>query len=52
MRELLDFRDISEDLGTEWAVSNLIAQAPFEDRAVVADVFTRVFGTEFKPAKI
>jgi hypothetical protein len=52
MRELLDFRDISEDLGTEWAVSNLIAQAPFEDRAIVADVFTRVFGTEFKPAKI
>ena len=52
MRELLDFRDIAEDLGTEWAVSNLIAQAPFEDRAIVADVFTRVFGTEFKPAKI
>ena len=52
MRELLDFRDIAEDLGTEWAISNLIAQAPFEDRAIVADVFTRVFAMEVKPAKI
>ena len=52
MRELLDFRDIAEDLGTEWAVSNLIAQAPLEDRAIVADVFTRVFASEFKPARI
>jgi hypothetical protein len=52
MRELLDFRDIAEDLGTDWAISNLIAQAPFEDRAIVADVFTRVFAMEVKPAKI
>jgi len=52
MRELLDFRDIAEDLGTEWAISNIIAQAPFEDRAIVADVFTRVFAMESKPAKI
>ncbi len=52
MREMLDFRDIAEDLGTEWAISNLIAQAPFEDRAIVADVFTRVFAVESKPAKI
>lgn len=52
MRELLDFRDIANELGTDWAVSNLIAQAPVEDRAIVADVFTRVYGTEFKPAKI
>jgi hypothetical protein len=52
MRELLDFRDIAEDLGTEWAVANLIAQAPMEDRAIVADVFTRVFAAEFKPARI
>ena len=52
MRELLDFRDIAEDLGTEWAVANLIAQAPLEDRAIVADVFTRVFAAEFKPARI
>jgi nitric oxide reductase NorQ protein len=52
MRELLDYRDISAELGADWAVSNLIAQAPVEDRAIVADVFTRVYGTEFKPAKI
>lgn len=52
MRELLDFRDIANELGTDWAVSNLIAQAPVEDRAIVADVFTRVYGAEFKPAKI
>lgn len=52
MREMLDFRDIANDLGTEWAISNLIAQAPLEDRAVVAECFTRVFGAEAKPARI
>jgi len=30
----------------------LNAQAPVEDRADVAEVVTRVFGTEVKPAKI
>lgn len=52
MRELLKFKQISEDFGTTWAISNLLACAPFEDRPVVADVLTRVFGEEFKPAKI
>jgi SpoVK/Ycf46/Vps4 family AAA+-type ATPase len=52
MRELLAFREISKTFGTSWAVSNLVAVAPEMDRAVVADVFTRVFGEEIKPAKI
>jgi SpoVK/Ycf46/Vps4 family AAA+-type ATPase len=51
-RELEAFRDLAELFGTQFAVQNLIAQAPAEDRAVVADVFTRVFGEEFKPARI
>jgi hypothetical protein len=52
MRELLAFREIAKTFGTSWAVSNLVAVAPEMDRAVVADVFTRVFGEEIKPAKI
>lgn len=52
MRELLAFRDVAKTYGTEWAVSNLLASAPEMDRAVVVDVFTRVFGVECKPAKI
>jgi len=51
-RELLAFREIAKQFGTRWAVSNLIAAAPEMDRAVVADVFTRVFGEEVRPAKI
>ena len=52
MRELLAFRDVSVDFGTNFAISNLIASAPELDRPIVADVFTRVFGEEAKPAKI
>lgn len=52
MRELLAFRDIAKDFGTKWAISNLLAAAPEMDRPIVADVFTRVFGEEVKPAKI
>lgn len=52
MRELLAFRDLSRVFGTSWAISNLLASAPELDRPVVADVFTRVFGDECKPAKI
>lgn len=51
-RELLAFREIAKTFGTRWAVANLVAVAPEMDRAVVADVFTRVFGEEVKPAKI
>lgn len=51
-RELLAFRDISETFGTPFAISNLLASAPEIDRPVVADVLTRVYGEECKPAKI
>ncbi len=52
MRELLAFRDISEEFGTTFAISNLLAAAPEMDRPVVADVLTRAFGSECRPAKI
>lgn len=52
MRELLAFRDLASDFGTKFAISNLLAAAPEIDRPVVADVFTRVFGEECRPAKI
>jgi hypothetical protein len=51
-RELLAFRNLSKEFGVNWAISNLVAVAPEIDRAVVADVFTRVFGVEVSPAKI
>ena len=51
-RELLAFRDVSKSFGTKWAIGNILAQAPEMDRPIVADVFTRVFGEEAKPAKI
>lgn len=51
-RELLAFRDTSEVFGTSWAISNLLAAAPEIDRPVVADVFSRAFGMDVKPAKI
>jgi nitric oxide reductase NorQ protein len=52
MRELLAFRDISKNFGTKFAIANIIAAAPELDRPVVADVFTRVYGEECRPAKI
>ena len=52
MRELLAFRDLAQDFGTKFAISNLLAASPEIDRPVVADVFTRVFGEECRPAKI
>ncbi len=52
MRELLAFRDIAETFGTEFAISNLLAASPELDRAIVADVLTRAYAVECKPAKI
>jgi hypothetical protein len=52
MRELIAFRDIAEQFGTPFAISNLLAGAPEIDRPVVADVLTRAYGEECKPAKI
>jgi len=52
MRELLAFRDLAKSFGTKFAIANILAAAPELDRPVVADVFTRVFGEECRPAKI
>lgn len=52
MRELLAFRDQTSLLGTMFAVENLLACAPENDRGVVAEVFSRVLGEEVSPAKI
>jgi Holliday junction resolvasome RuvABC ATP-dependent DNA helicase subunit len=52
MRELLAFRDVSEIFGTKFAIENLIAVAPENDRPVVIEVLNRVFGEECRPAKI
>jgi nitric oxide reductase NorQ protein len=52
MRELLAFKNNSEVFGTEWAISNLLAATPEIDRPVVADVLSRVFPHEAKPARI
>lgn len=52
MRELLAFRDIATTFGVSFAISNLLASAPEIDRPIVADVLSRVYGEECKPAKI
>jgi len=52
MRELLAFRDISAEFGTAFGISNLLAAAPEMDRPIVADVLSRAYGEEYKPAKI
>lgn len=52
MRELLAFRDIAKTFGTKFAIANLVATAPEIDRPVVADVLTRIYGEECRPAKI
>lgn len=52
MRELLNFKTVSELFGSKFAVENLAGSAPELDRSVVVDVLTRVFGEEVKPAKI
>jgi len=52
MRELLAFRDVSNLFGVPFAISNLLALAPEMDRPVVADVLTRVYAEEHRPARI
>lgn len=51
-RELEAFRDLEKSFGTKWAIANLLAAAPEMDRPTVADVFTRVYGEDCRPAKI
>lgn len=52
MRELLAFRDLETKFGTAFAISNLLAAAPEMDRPTVADVFSRIYGEDCRPAKI
>jgi hypothetical protein len=52
MRELLAFRDIAAEFGQKFAIANLLAASPEMDRPIVADVLTRVYGDECKPARI
>ena len=52
MRELLAFRDIATTFGNSFAVANLLAASPEMDRPIVADVLSRVFGEDCKPARI
>jgi predicted ATPase with chaperone activity len=51
-RELLAFRDVATTFGNSFAIANLLASAPEIDRPVVADVLSRAYGEECKPAKI
>lgn len=51
-RELLAFRDIAAEFGSKFAIANLLAAAPEMDRPIVADVMTRAYGDEAKPARI
>jgi hypothetical protein len=52
MRELLAFQKANDIFGTKFAIENLIACSPENDRPVVVEVLTRVFGEECRPAKI
>jgi hypothetical protein len=52
MRELLAFKKLTELFGTKFAIENIIAAAPENDRPVVVEVMNRVFGEECRPAKI
>lgn len=52
MRELLAFRDIEATFGQQFALQNLLASAPEIDRPLVADIVSRAFGAECKPARI
>lgn len=51
-RELEAFKNLTNVFGTKFAIENLIASAPENDRPVVVEVLTRVFGEECRPAKI
>lgn len=52
MRELLAFKRIAENFGTQFAIGNMLASAPEHDRPIVADVISRLYGEEVKPARI
>ncbi|WP_395111383.1 AAA family ATPase [Actinomadura sp. SCN-SB] len=49
LRELIAFQKIARVLGTDAAVANLLGIAPEEDRDVVAEVLTSVYGRTITP---
>lgn len=51
-RDGLAFRDLEEAFGQDFAISNMIASAPERDRDTVAGTVHRVFGKEYRPARI
>jgi nitric oxide reductase NorQ protein len=53
LRELIAFRDIEAIFGFNFAVENLIASAPAQNREVIAGIISRgPLGKKFKPAVI
>lgn len=52
MRELLAFRDVASAYGNNFAIANLLASTPENDRDVVADVITKAYGEQHRPATI
>jgi len=51
MRELLAFKRNAERMNTDFAVANIIGTAPEADRAIVADVVSRAFGSPIAPLR-
>jgi nitric oxide reductase NorQ protein len=49
MRELLAFKTIAAVLGEDAAFGNMIGQAPPDDRELVTDVITKIFGRRVTP---
>jgi len=52
MRELINFRDIAQSFGEEFALNNLVALAPEEERATVTATLARVYGENVVAARI
>jgi hypothetical protein len=52
MRELLAFRDVAETYGNSFAIANLLASAPENDRPTIAEVIAKAYGSEHRPAII
>lgn len=46
MRELLAYRDLAKVFGQKWAIANLIASAPVNDRGTVKSTFERGMADE------
>ncbi|UDL15977.1 AAA-ATPase [Microbacterium phage Pumpernickel] len=51
-RELLAFRDVEKVFGRDFAIANLLAVCPEEDRDEVVGLVTQAVGTRPKPARI